>query len=107
MRGASSRRSSTSRTAWREQQVVGIVFGEHVVEQRRGRLQLARRMRLAGVALEDEAGDARDLAELAAAELGGVEPGEDVALDVRRREQPSEIAERERRPASRTARPKP
>ena len=39
-------------------------------------------MRLARIALEDEARDARDLAEVTAAELREVEPRQDVALDV-------------------------
>ena len=80
----------------RQQQVVRIVFGEDLVEQRGGRLQLPRRIRLAGIALEDEPGDARDLAELAAAELGGVDPREDVRLDARRGEQAPEVAQRQR-----------
>ena len=57
---------------------------------------MARRIRLAGVALEDEARDARDLAELTARELGGVQAREDVGVDSGRREQATEIADRER-----------
>ena len=64
-------------------------------------------MRLPGIALEDEAGDARDLAELAAAELGGVEAREDVALDVRRGQQRPEFAPARAAPASGESSPKP
>ena len=79
-----------------QQQILGVVLREDLVEQRRRCLQLPRRIGFARIALEDETGDARDFAELPSAELGGVEPGQHVRLDARCREQPAELAQRER-----------
>src|SRR5690242_19907924 len=53
-------------------------------------------MRLSGVALEDEPGNPRDLAELPASELRRVEAGEYVQVDRRRGEQSAEIADVQR-----------
>ena len=97
----------TSRTACTSSEVVRIVLREHVVEEPARRLQLAVGLRLAGIALEHQARDARDLAELPSPELGGVQTREDVAFDVRRGKQRAERRAATDRPAAATASPKP
>lgn len=57
----------------RQQQVAGVVAAEDFAEQAARRLQLAGRLRLAGIALEDEAGDAGDLAETPLRQLAGIQ----------------------------------
>ena len=70
--------SSTSRWAWWSRRFAGVVLGEHLVEQAARRLEMAGGLALPGEALEEEAGDAGDVAELALRHLGRVEARRDV-----------------------------
>ena len=64
-------------------------------------------MILAGEALEDQPGHARDLAELAAAEFRGIEAGHDVALHVVGCQQTAQFAQAEVRSAGGDCNAKP
>ena len=62
----------------RQQQIVGVVFAEHVVVQARRGLQLPRAFGLTRVARKHQPRDARDLAKAALRQLAGIEAGHDV-----------------------------
>ena len=71
-----------------EQQVLRVVLGEHLVEQAARRLEVAGGLALPGEALEEQAGDAGDVAELPLRHLGRVEARRDVVGEAGGREEP-------------------
>lgn len=65
-----------------QQQVIGVVAAQHVVDQAAGGLYLAHALALPRIALKHQTGDARDIAELTPYQLGGVEGGQQILQEV-------------------------